>query len=142
MIVVRTRELRDRALKLVADIRPDADRPMEVIIRPYKADKTAEQRGWFHKLCEFAGEAYSVPAWKVKEAVKEELFGKEVVRIGGKTREVTRSSESLNRKEYSDLIETLYRMAAEDGIILPMTYAEQAAYDDAVGSCSEKEAMT
>lgn len=130
--ILRSRVAKDNAIQAIANIAPSMDRPMEVVVRRFKLDKTAEQRGWFHKLCEIAAEHYHVPAWKIKQAVKMELFGYEVVEFGGKKIPVTRSSEDLDRKEYSQLIDKLYRMAADDGIVLPLTHREQAAYDGAV----------
>lgn len=128
--LLTSRDIRQRALDAL--IATPADGTMEALIRPAKRDKTAEQRNWFHRLCEIAGEAYGVPGWKVKEAVKVEMFGQDVVTIGGKPRVVTRSSESLSRKEYAEMIERLIQMAAEDGIVLPLTYSEQEAHEEAV----------
>lgn len=116
VIILKTPDLKDRACKLIRDCE---DGKYQVEIKPYVSDKTAEQRGFFHLLCGIAAEAYHVQPWKVKEAVKQELWGYDVVMIGGKQRVVTRSSESANKLEYSDLIETLYQMAAQDGINLP-----------------------
>lgn len=116
VIILRNPDLKDRACKLIRDCE---DGKYQVEIKPYVSDKTAEQRGFFHLLCDIAAEAYHVQPWKVKEAVKQELWGYDVVVIGGKQRVVTRSSESANKLEYSDLIETLYQMAAQDDIQLP-----------------------
>lgn len=115
-VILRNPDLKRRACALINGCE---DGKYRVVIEPHVSDKTAEQRGFFHLLCELAAKEYHTQMWKVKEAVKQELWGYDVVTIGGKQRVVTRSSESANKLEYSDLIETLYQMAAQDGINLP-----------------------
>lgn len=95
------------------------DRKYRITVEDYKQDKTAEQRGFFHTLCEILGNETGYTKAEIKELCKQELMGTTVVNVGGIEREVVISSESLKRDEYSQLIETAYRLGAQAGIQLP-----------------------
>ena len=92
---------------------------MEVIIQKHKEDKTAEQRGWFHALCKTLGEETGYTQAEIKELIKKAIIGTKMVKVGGYEKEVTESSESLDKIGYSELIEGAYRIGAEAGIQLP-----------------------
>lgn len=95
------------------------DKNWQIAITPYKEDKTANQRGFFHLLCgKFAQETGHTPN-EIKMFCKEECFGTSEVTIAGKTKSVVKSSEDAKRDEYRELIETCYRLAAEAGVVLP-----------------------
>ncbi len=98
----------------------DLTRPMQVEIKNYKESKTSEQRKAFHLLCKLFGDETGYTLNEIKELVKGELLETTVITIAGKKREVTRSTESLKRDEYSQLIDETYRLAAEAGIVLPI----------------------
>lgn len=123
-IILRDRDLKRKACDAVLDTPTDPIH--EITIRPYREDKTAEQRKFFHVLCGLAAKEYHTQPWKVKEAVKLEAFGPVHTTIAGKDYVLTRSSESLTRKEYSELINTLLAMAAHDGIYLPPAITEES----------------
>jgi len=93
----------------------DLTKPQQVTITDYKEDKTGEQRSWFHVLCGIFGEEAGYTKLQIKRLMIAEVFGtEEVMGI-----QIAKSSESLNREEYSQLIEQIYIKAAEMEIILP-----------------------
>lgn len=96
-----------------------ADKKFRITVEDYKEDKTAEQRNWFHTLCGILGNELGNTKGQMKEIIKKELMGTEIVMVGNVKHEITRSSEELGRQEYSQLIETCYRVGADMGIILP-----------------------
>ena len=98
----------------------DLTKAKQIKITDYKVDKTGEQRKSFHLLCQLFGNETGYTLNEIKELVKGELLDTTVVTIAGREREVTRSTESLKRDEYSALIEATYRLAAEAGVILPV----------------------
>lgn len=95
------------------------DKKYRITVEDYKEDKTAEQRAFFHTLCGIFGDETGYTKGEIKELCKVELMGTTVITLAGKTTEVTASSETLHKLEYSELIETCYRLAAEAGISLP-----------------------
>jgi hypothetical protein len=68
-------------------------------------------------MCTDVGKELGYTPGQVKAMVKEEHFGKDTITSpSGKKYELVQSSEEADRPEYSELIETLLRWAAENGI--------------------------
>lgn len=97
----------------------DLSKPKIVMIGDYAKDKTAEQRSWFHALCKILGDETGYTLDEVKELVKKDILSTKIVKIGGISKEVTKSSEKAKRDEYSELIDGIYRIGAEAGVVLP-----------------------
>ena len=113
---ITSSNIRKNAAQAVMDIR--GDDKLQVVIEPINNSKSNEQRGMFHALCKvFADETGYTPA-QIKRIVKMELYGVEEVEVMGRRFEVLRSSEDLDRRGYSALIEQLYILAGEAGIVL------------------------
>lgn len=91
------------------------DKPKQVTVTDYKEDKTGEQRSWFHVLCELFGKEIGYTKIQMKRVMLDKVFGTETVL----DREISKSSESLKRADYSMLIEQTYIEAGEMGIVLP-----------------------
>ena len=89
-------------------------------IEPLEFEQTDNQRGYYHmwkrKFADFCG---STPD-EMHEYLLCETYGSEevVTMIGRQTRPLQRSSKA-NRTEYSVLIDTLIRVAAEMGFHVP-----------------------
>lgn len=93
---------------------------IDVTINPHKRAKTSNQRNWFHKLCSIFGDEMGLTQGQVKDIAKAQIVGWRHVKVGGVDIVVPDgSSEDMNRLEYSEMIEALYRVAAESGIALP-----------------------
>lgn len=98
----------------------DSGRVWDIEIKEHRKPKTLSQRGWFHSLCGMLGKEIGIPEGQVKEIAKAQILGWRTVSLGGISFPVADgSSEKLNRMEYSDLIEVVYRLAAEAGVYLP-----------------------
>ena len=96
------------------------DKEFDVTISPHKRAKTSSQRNWFHKLCSIFGDEMGLTQGQVKDIAKAQILGwKHVVIRGVDIVVPDGSSEELSRLEYSELIESLYRVAAESGVALP-----------------------
>lgn len=101
-------------------------RPYEVIIKPHVNSLSAQQRGWFHRLCEMISNDTGYTPEEIKMMVKEREWGSEI-KTGpdGKQYKFVRSSErneqgrKTNKVEYGALIEGAYRLGADAGIVLP-----------------------
>ena len=93
----------------------DLSNPKQVAITDHKECKTGEQRAWFHILCGLFGQEVGYNKIQMKRVIINEVFGTETV-LGV---EIQKSSETLKRDEYSQLIEQTYIKAAEMGIVLP-----------------------
>lgn len=117
-MIVANEKHRQKAIELIQKWK--LSKPMELIGKPYKYDKTKEQRNWFHSLCRMFGKETGYTEGEIKDYVKQAYFGTKEVKIGKQVKVVADgSSEGLKREPYSELIETLYRLAAEAEIPLP-----------------------
>ncbi len=97
----------------------DLSQPHKVTIEIYKESKSQEQRNGFHLLCKLMGDELGYSQEEIKQYAKVEVLGVKTVTISGITREVAKSSEKAVRDEYTALIEGVYRLAAQAGVILP-----------------------
>ena len=123
--VLRDTEVKRHCIEFLCDV-PLSDPPMQVTFAEYRADKSGEQRSWFHMLCRRLASETGYTEGEIKEYVKRELWGTLDVVINGRLHAIVRSSESANRQEYSELIEAAYRIGAEAGIVLPPPMREEA----------------
>lgn len=119
LYIINSTQVRQNAAKAVTAIR--GDQKLEVIIQPHVDDQTAQQRGYFHMLIKMLADEIGDSPDSVKMDIKRETFGSDVVvsNITGKEQEIVKSSAKAKRDEYSQLIETTLRIAANLGIVLP-----------------------
>ena len=98
----------------------EAKNGLTLTLEPLEFEQTHNQRGYYHmwkkKFADFCG---STPD-EMHEYLLCETYGSEVVEtmIGIRTRPLQRSS-TANRTEYSVLIDTLIRVAADMGFHVP-----------------------
>jgi len=105
------------------------EREIDITIKPHSRAKTTSQRGWFHKLCSIFGDELGLTQGQVKDIAKAQILGWRHVKVGGVDIVVPDgSSEDLSRLEYSEMIEALYRLAAESGVALPSPEFRQMNY--------------
>ena len=93
---------------------------IEVNITEYITGHSDSQRGYFHMLCKIYGDAIGDTQGDVKLAVKKKLWGTDIHTIGKIQVEVFKSMAKgkSNKLDYSDAIETILQMAAEDDVFL------------------------
>jgi hypothetical protein len=115
--IINSKQVKRNCLDAVMNIRGDDQ--MEVVIQKHKQRKTDEQRSWFHVLCSMLGNETGYTLGEIKQMVKGVVLGSTTVSVGNQSFEVVESSEKQNRETYSQLIEGVYRLAAEAGIELP-----------------------
>ena len=123
--IIKTAEIKKNCLAAVMEIMGDQN--MEVIIQEHEENHTAEQRAFFHLLCREMSRDTGYTEGQIKELIKKDVLGTVIVEFGGRTKEVTESSEAQVKRKYSELIDGAYRIAAEAGIVLPNPrYREEA----------------
>ena len=110
-----------RALQYVSEISPDPNKPTEVVIRPHRKDKTAEQRNYWHMLIGMIEQATGEPFGRVKTTIKFDVLSADMdTDLEGRLYVKEVSSEKQKRDRYSRLIDYTLQWAAEKyGINLP-----------------------
>ena len=92
------------------------NRKCPTCLRPIEYPKTVAQRNKFHALCREIGNMTGNTIAEIKTAVKTYHYGIDEFRVKDKWYRGLRSTEDDGRIEYSELIESAYRWAAENGI--------------------------
>lgn len=111
-------DIRETAIEAIQEL--DSALEWDLDISKHSANKTAEQRGWFHALIGIFSREVGVPAGDLKEICKAKVMGWKTVRYGGlELRVADGHSEALTLQQYSDLIEQVYILAGDAGISLP-----------------------
>lgn len=136
-LILKTPEIRDRAASLVAGLPANADKPLEVIVRPYKRSRSIAQNNlahsWFVAIAnayeETFGDRKSPAVWK--EYLKGLFLGEESSEVMGKTVTTTRHTADLSVVEFRDFLDAIDRWAVETlQCFLPRGHD----YDEAMGS--------
>jgi hypothetical protein len=109
--IINSKQVRSKAAAEVAAIK--GDDCMEVIIQPHVDDQTASQRGFFHVLVKILADELGYSPNEMKQAIKVQAWGSEMVEVCEMTVEVVKSSAGAKKDEYSELIEVTYRLAAD-----------------------------
>jgi hypothetical protein len=93
-------------------------RPLEIIVREERIEKSNEQRKLFHAVCADLAPHLGLTPRACKLRMKADFYGVEVVNEDGVIVAVVPSSEDSDREEYSRLIDHTYQFAAEQSIAL------------------------
>ncbi len=130
LLVEKTMDKKSRVIRNGADLHRavtaikalPVDKPLQITVQYYVPPKTDSQRGFFHYLLDVWSKEIGIPSGHLKEVCKAELYGWTTRRIGRIEIMVadSPSSEDYAKTQYSDLIETAYRLAAESGVVLPL----------------------
>lgn len=136
-LILKTPEIRDRAASLVAGLPANADKPLEVIVRPYKRSRSLAQNNTLHLWVGAIATAYEEAFGdrKSPETFKEYLkglfLGEESSEVMGKTVTTTRHTADLSVVEFRDFLDAVDRWAVETlQCFLPRGHD----YDEAMGS--------
>lgn len=111
--ILRDARVRQNAADFVASLPVSDDKPLQVVIAPYRKRRSLAQNRCFHALCkelsdqfaEFYGQWHSPAVWK--QLVKQELLGEEAHEIEGRVVSVTRHTSSLTTREFAQLLERM-----------------------------------
>lgn len=126
-LVIRNPELRGKALVAIRDL--PLDPPSEVVVKPYKANRSLEQNALFHAICSdvsrqktFAGKRLRPEQWKVlfvsgHATVTRE--GSEVVPgLAGEFVNIRESTAGMSVARMTSLIEYTLAWCAENEVKL------------------------
>ncbi len=115
---IDSREKLARVVAGIARVPFDPARPLELILRTERKEKTGAQRALFHAVCaELAPHLGETPG-QVKLRIKADFYGVEVRHENGTYYGLVPSSEDSDREEYTRLIDHVYQFAAKAGVFL------------------------
>ena len=90
--------------------------PTGWVVKIMPQSKSDRQRGIFHAMLDEISELTGHTPAEVKSFIKEDYLGYTEKKFGGKWRRVLRSTEELDRGDYSKLIEYVPVWRSENGI--------------------------
>lgn len=76
-----------------------------MVVKLMRESKSDRQRGIFHALCREIGKPLGYTEAEIKDLIKEDFLGYTEIKIGDRWRRVLRSTEQLDKGDYSGLIE-------------------------------------
>ena len=129
LFIVTSKGIRGAAVVAVQEIQ--ADPVMQVIIKPYRKNKSAEQLGYL-----WAGVLPSISKW-LEETGKDqgqhmsaddlydwfidEYAEKRIITHNGKSKVSVKSASKMNTKEMSEFIERIIQHMGEQGFAVPLS---------------------
>lgn len=135
-LIVRDAAIRDRAVAMVSGLPVNAERPLEVLVRAYKRNRSLAQNaclwGWLtaiaNSYADSHGERIAPEAWK--EYLCGLFLGSEVKEVLGKAITVTHSTSALDVTTFRDFLNDIEHWAVEHlQLFLPHGYD----YEEAMG---------
>ena len=134
-LILKTPEIRDRAASLVAGLPANADKPLEVIVRPYRKNRSLAQNACLHGWCTAIAKSYEEAFGErkspetFKEYLKGLFLGEESSEVMGKTVTTTRHTADLSVVEFRDFLDAVDRWAVEQ---LQLFLPRGADYEEAM----------
>jgi hypothetical protein len=116
--ILRTQELRERAIERVRMLNLQNQEPWALYIAPYKQIRTLEQNALYWMKVDQIVKATGHSKNVIHTLLKKEAFGVEIADVGGKILEVVKSSAKVDRGVFSELIDHADELAIQLGVPL------------------------
>jgi len=118
--VLRSKFQQDRCVEYISTLDLEDPQLLEVIVKPYKKNRSLEQNDMFHAWCGTIADKTGHSKGEVKDILLESVFGsEEYLNLQGEKRSRLRSSSDLSRSEMSELIERTTQLGIELGAEVP-----------------------
>jgi hypothetical protein len=116
-VIVRNEVNREAAIRRIKALRIEPESaPWGVYIEPFQKIRTLEQNALYWRLIGIICAATGNTKQALHIYFKQEVFGVKLEIVGGKVVEIITESGKSNRRDFSELIETVYAFMAENGI--------------------------
>ena len=119
--ILRTPTIRHLCVDWIKSIelRPDAQ-ILEVVVKPYKKNRSLEQNDMFHSWCGSIAEKTGHTKMEIKDIILEQVFGSEdYLNLQGEVRSRLRQTSGMTVQEMSELIERATQLGIELGVDVP-----------------------
>ena len=119
--ILRTPTIRHLCVDWIKSIelRPDAQ-ILEVVVKPYKKNRSLEQNDMFHAWCGSIAEKTGHTKMEIKDIILEQVYGTEdYLNFKGEVRSRLRQTSGMTVQEMSELIERATQLGIELGADVP-----------------------
>jgi len=118
--VLRDDTIRDLCLSWLGAIEVDKDRLLEVVVKPYKKNRSLEQNDMFHAWCGTIADTTGHSKQEIKQIMVESTFGtEEFLNLQGRTRTRLKETSGMTVGEMSELLERTIQIGIELGAEVP-----------------------
>ena len=98
----------------------DYNNLIEVVVKPYKKNRSLEQNDMFHAWCGSIAEKTGHTKMEIKDIILEQVFGsEEYLNFQGERRSRLRQTSGMTVQEMSELIERATQLGIELGADVP-----------------------
>ena len=122
--ILRSDNIRNLCVSWLSEIELREDHLIEVVVKPYKKNRSLEQNDMFHAWCGSIADKTGHSKEEIKNILIETVFGtEEYVNLQGNQRTRIRQTSSMTIVEMSELIERSTQIGIELGADVPeVTY--------------------
>ena len=122
--ILRNARVRDLACSILGELKlqdePNDEPILELILRPYKENRSLEQNDMFHAWCGSIAEKTGHSKAEIKDILLETTFGsEEYLNLKKEKRTRLRQTSGLTKNEMSELIERSVQIGIELGADVP-----------------------
>jgi len=125
-IILRTQAQVDLAVRAIGGVKPDADHPLEVILRRHRKKRSLDQNALYWMWLGIISRVTGNDTDQLHETFKQMFAEAKVAEVFGKT-VTTYSTAKMNVGEMSEYLDRVYAFAASEGILLPLPEERWAA---------------
>tara|TARA_R100001143_G_scaffold9755_1_gene11655 strand:+ start:352 stop:738 length:387 start_codon:yes stop_codon:yes gene_type:complete len=118
--ILRSNNIKNLCISWLSEIELSDDHLLEVVVKPYKKNRSLEQNDMFHAWCGTIADKTGHSKGEIKDILLEEVFGsEEYLNLQNEKRSRLRSTSALNVSQMSELIERTTQIGIELGAEVP-----------------------
>ena len=118
--ILRDDTIRELCLSWLGAIELDKENPLEVLVKPYKKNRSLEQNEMFHAWCGTIADKTGHSKQEIKQIMVESTFGtEEFLNLQGRTRTRLKETSGMTVGEMSELLERTIQIGIELGAEVP-----------------------
>ena len=118
--ILRSDNIRNLCVSWLSEIELREDHLIEVVVKPYKKNRSLEQNDMFHAWCGSIADKTGHSKEEIKNILIETVFGtEEYINLQGDQRTRIRQTSSMTLGEMSELIERSTQIGIELGADVP-----------------------
>ena len=119
--ILRNNNIRNLCVSWLSAIElGDYNNLIEVVVKPYKKNRSLEQNDMFHAWCGSIAEKTGHTKMEIKDIILEQVFGsEEYLNFQGERRSRLRQTSGMTVQEMSELIERATQLGIELGADVP-----------------------
>ena len=122
--ILRSDDIRNLCLSWIQEVEIREDDMLEVVVKPYKKNRSLEQNDMFHAWCGTIADKTGHSKQEIKQIMVESTFGtEEFLNLKGVSRTRLKETSGMKVGEMSELLERTIQIGIELGAEVPeVTY--------------------